>query len=335
MNLKKYIVRYGWFVLLLLIAIYYLIFRYNSGTIKPSSKDFAVKDTSSITTIVLTQDSVNISLDRTEKGWLINNSFNARPNSVQSFLNVIARLDTRSPLPKSVSDSLFEVMDLSGINVKIYADSRIIIEYKIYSTNALGLGTIGKLNDSKLGFALQLRGFKDDIYSLFILDPEYWKSNKLFIANINQISKIDVEIPEKPEKSFSITLDEKDIKLRATYFDKNLERFDTARVVNFIMNLTDLSYEKLLSKSSVEDKAAIVLSEPNQIFTITLRNMNKLVLKTYPIPIDEYRDEFGRTIKFDLNRLYISFNNDAIIAIASYMAFDPVLQDLSSFRVKN
>jgi biopolymer transport protein ExbD len=99
--------------------------------------------------------------------------------------------------------------------------------------------------------------------------------------------------------------------------------------------LSDLSYERLLNKSSAEEKAAIVLSQPEQIFTITLTNRNKIVLKTYPIPIDEYRDEFGRTVKFDLNRLYISFNNDAIIAIANYVAFDPVLKDLSSFRLKN
>lgn len=334
MNQKKHIVRYICFILLLAIAGYYLFFRYSSGTIKPSWKKFAVADTSLITTIVLSDDSTSITLSRTEKGWLLNNSFSTRTDAVRALLNVAARIDTRSPLPKSVADSLTELTKSKGINVKFMEGNSTIKEYNVYTTKTLGLGTIGKLENAPFGFSLQLLGFKEDIASLFVLDSDYWKSNKLFVADINQILKVDVEIPESPEKSFSVSINEKGIHLKATYFDKEISPFDTSRVVSFIMGLTNLSYEKILGKSSIEEHAAIVLSQPDQIFTITLANKNRLVLKTYPIPVDEYRDEFGRTVKFDLNRLYISFNNDAIVAIASYIVFDPVLKDITSFRLK-
>lgn len=335
MNIRKTAVRYSWFFALLVIAGYFLLFRYKHGTINPSIKEFAVKDTSSITSFILSNDSIKLTLNRTEKVWLLNNSYKIRSGAVQSFFNVINRLKASSPIPKSVADSLEEEIDSKGINVKVFDNENIIKEYNVYSTNTLNLGTIGKLKDADVGFTLQIIGFNDDISRLFVLDQDYWKSNKLFIADINQISKIDVEIPDNPEKSFSITLSEKNIQLKATYFDKTMDAFDTSRVVNFIMGLTNLSFDKLLNKSTLEDRAAIVLSQPSQIFTISLINKNKLVLKTYPIPIDEYRDEFGRTIKFDLNKLYISFNNDAIIAVASYLVFDPVLKDLSSFQKKH
>jgi len=335
MNLKRYLLRYIWLILLVGVALYFLLFRFSTGTIDPTEKSFAVSDTSSITDIVLSNDSTSISLNRTEKGWLLDNSYNVRLGAVQSFLNVIVRLQVRSPLPKSVSDSLVQLMDTKGLNVKIYRESTIIKEYNIFPTQTLGLNTIGRIKDVEIGFSLQLLGYKDEIFPLFVMDPDYWKSNKLFIADIKQIAKINVEIPDHPEQSFSIAITDKNIQLKATYFDERIEKFDTSRVISFILGITNLSYDKLLSKSTLADRAAIVLSQPNQIFTITLLNKNKLVLKTYPIPIDGYRDEFGRTIKFDLNKLYISFNNDAIIAIASYLVFDPVLRDLSSFRKKN
>ncbi len=335
MTIKIFIQKYLWFIALLGIAIYLYIFHFSTSTINPSSKKFAVTDTSDITSITIGNDSMLISLNRTENGWMLNNSFSTRESAVKALMNVLININAGSPLPKSVGDSLTSVVSSKGINIVIFSGKSILKEYSIHSTKTLNLGTIGMLKHSRFTFTLQMPGFKGNITSLFVLDPDYWKSNRLFIADIRQIARIDVEIPNKPEKSFSVLLDEKGIRLKASYFDRFIEEFDTTAIENFIMGLSDLSYERLLSKSSIEERAAIILSQPEQIFTITLTNSKRLVLKTYPIPVDEYRDEFGRTVKFDLNRLFISFNNDDIIAIATYVVFDPVLKDLSSFRFKN
>lgn len=335
MNTKKLFKKYAWLFVLLCIALYFFVFRYNSGTINPASKKFAIADTSIINRIVLSNDSITVTLSRTEKGWMIDNNYTVRTDAIKALMNVISLVEIGSPVPTSVADSLVKEIKRNGQSIQIYSGDELLKEYSVLPTRTMGLGTIGKLKKYNKSFTLNLPGFKGNLASLFVINPDYWKSNRLFIADVKQITKIDVELPNHPEKSFCLTLDDRGLKLRATYFDRNIEQFDTSQVVNFIIGLTNLSYEKLLSKSSIEDRAAIVLSQPEQIFTITLTNGKKLVLKTYPMPVDEYRDEFGRTVKFDLNRLYISFNNDAIIAIATYMVFDPVLKDLSSFRLKN
>ncbi len=334
MTLRVFIRKYLWYIALIGIAIYLYLFHFSSGT-NPSNKEFAVADTSKITTITMSSDSMSISLNRIDKVWMLNNSFLIRDDAVKALMNVLTCIGAGSPVPNAVSDSLTALVTSKGIKVEIYNGEKIEKKYTILSTETLNLGTIGKLNNSRIAFTLQIPGFKGDISSLFVLDPDYWKSNRLFIADVRQIARIDVEIPNNPEKSFSVSLDEKGIQLKATYYDRYIERFDTTGVENFIMGLAGLTFERFLSKSSIEERAAIILSQPEQIFTITLTNNKRLVLKTFPIPVDEYRDEFGRTVKFDLNRLYISFNNDAILAIATYMVFDPVLKDLSSFGMKN
>jgi hypothetical protein len=335
MNTKTVIKKYLWLVILVCIALYFLIFQYKSGTINPSSKNFAIADTTSIDKIILSNDSIIITLNRGEKGWLLNNSFTTRSDAIRVLMNVLTLIEIKSPLPKVVSDSLTQLVSSKGLNIELYNGDKSLKKYSVISTNTFGLGSIGKLKNSRIAFTLQLPGFKGNLAKVFVLDPDYWKSNRLFIADVSQLSRIDVEIPNNPEKSFSVSLDSNGIHLKATYFDKNIVQFDTSSVVGFVLGLTRLSYEKVLNKSTLEDRAAIVLSQPEQIFTITLLNGNRLVLKTYRIPVDEYRDEFGRTVKFDLNRLYISFNHDAILAIATYMVFDPVLRDISSFRLKN
>jgi hypothetical protein len=335
MTLSAFIRKYLWYIVLLVIGIYLFLSHFGAGTINPSNKKFAVIDTAKITTITLGNDSMSISLNRVNNVWMLNNSSLIREDAVKAMMNVLTRIEAGSPLPRVVCDSLTSAVALKGTKVEIYSGEKVVKSYSILSTSTMNLGTVGKLNNSRIAFTLQIPGFKGDIASLFVLDPDYWKSNRLFIADINQIVRIDVETPNSPEKSFSVSLDEKGIHLKATYYDRNIERFDTVSVENFIMGLTGLTFERLLSKSSLEERAAIVLSQPEQIFTITLTNKKRLVLKTFPIPVDEYRDEFGRTVKFDLNRLYISFNNDAILAIATYMVFDPVLKDLSSFGMKN
>jgi len=335
MTVPVFIRKYIWFIALFVIAIYLYFYHFNSGTINPSNKEFAVTDTSSITSITLGNDSTMIKLSRTNMGWMLNDNIKTRDDAIKALLTVITRINAGVPVSKIVHDSLTSSLESNGTKVNIYSGENVVKSYTIGTTKTLNLGAIGKLKRSRIAFTIQIPGFRGDVSSLFVLDPDYWKSNRLFIADISQIARIDVETPNNPEKSFSVSLDEKGIHLKASYFDSNIEKFDTARLANFIICLTDLSFEKLLGKSSTEERAAIVMSQPDQIFTITLTNNIKLALKTYPIPVDEYRDEFGRTVKFDLNRLYISFNNDAIIAIANYTAFDPVLKDISSFRIKN
>jgi hypothetical protein len=334
MTINVFIRKYLWFVVLIGIAIYLYFFHFSSGTIDPSSKKFAIVDTSKVTSISISRDSTIISLNKTSRGWIFNNGISTRENSVEALMNVLISIDAGSPLPRAITDSLSSVIESEGIKVEIYCGEDLEKSYSVLFTSKFNIGAIGKLTTSSKGFMLHIPGFKGDIISLFVLDPDYWKSNKLFIAEINQIASIGVEIPNNPEKSFLVSLDENGIQLKSTYFDKNIEGFDKVAVENFIMGLTNLTFERFLSKTSPEERAAILLSQPEQIFTITLTNSKKLVLKTYPIPVDEYRDEFGRTIKFDLNRLYISFNNDAILAVATYMVFDPVLKDISSFRLK-
>ena len=335
MTVKLFIQKYLWYIALLGTAIILILFRFSSGTVNSSNKKFAVTDTSKITNITIGNDSMSISLNRTGNVWMLNNSSLVRDDAVKALMNVLINLSAGSPLPKVVCDSLTSMVEIKGTKIELYNGKDVLKSFSILSTKTLNLGAIGKLEKSRIAYTLQIPGFKGDIASLLLIEPDYWKSNRLFIAEINQISNIDVETPNSPEKSFSVSLDEKGIHLRATYFDRNIDRFDTVSVQDFIMGLTDLTFERLLSKSSTEERAAILLSQPEQIFTITLTNSKRLVLKTFPIPVDEYRDEFGRTVKFDLNRLYISFNNDAILAIATYMVFDPVLKDLSNFGIKN
>jgi len=119
MTARIVIKRYLWLLVLFGIAIYFFIFHNKSGTINPASKSFSITDTSSINKIILSNDSVTITLNRTDKGWLLNNSFTTRADAIKALMNVLTLIDIGSPLPKVVSDSLSALTSSKGLRVEV------------------------------------------------------------------------------------------------------------------------------------------------------------------------------------------------------------------------
>lgn len=299
-------------------------------------KDFAVADTASITSIAFANDTINITLSAGEQGWMLNGSNTVNANALNAIKNVLYNLQAKAPIPTSISDSLKKTIARNGLLVTLWAQDRVIREFYIYPTTKFNIGCVGLIKGCKQGYILELPGFKGDIAKLFVVHPDYWKSNRILPRGIETISQVDVEIPDAPEKSFRLSFDSRrNVTLRAIYFNQRIAAFDTAAAKRFVTRLTGLSYERVAHFAADEDRVALLMSQPTRIFTIKFNDSTNLVIKTYPMPVDEHLDEFGRTVNFDLNRLYVSLHGDSTIVVATYMVFDPVLKDIVNFKIKN
>jgi len=299
-------------------------------------KGFAVADTAAITTIVFANDTVDITLSAGEQGWMLNGTNTVNTNALCALKNVLCNLRPKAPIPTSVSDSLVETIARNGLLVTLKSENRVIREYYIYPTTKFNMGCAGLIKGSKQGYILELPGFRGDIAKLFVVDTDYWKSNRILPRGFETISRVDVEIPDAPEKSFRLSFDSRrNVTLRAIYYNQRIAGFDTAAAKRFVKRLTGLSYERVAQFAADEDRVALLMSQPTRIFTIKFNDSTSLVIKTYPIPVDEHLDEFGRTVNFDLNRLYVSLPSDSTITVATYMVFDPVMKDIADFRIKN
>src|ERR1700722_274451 len=109
--------------LLLAIAAVVLIMTNRKSTIKDALKDFAIKDTASITKIFMTDKTPSqVTLTKQAPGqWTVNGKFAVRNDAVNTLLETIALIDVRAPVAKSAYNTVVKTLSSSGMKVEIYS----------------------------------------------------------------------------------------------------------------------------------------------------------------------------------------------------------------------
>lgn len=334
--MPKLIKKYWWFLILVALSGYFFFSKLQNTTINDRFKNFAIRDINEISTISINYDTISFFLSKVENGWLVNNSQLARPDAVEAMLFLLSRIEATSPLPVSVADSLIDLLNSKGLQVKIGNQKRVIREYRVFSTSTLGLGGIGILKGSKYAFRLGVPNYNDNIVELFFTNPSMWIENSINIAGIKKVMAVEVEIPEEPEKSFRIDSDEnEENRLIDLFYGKPAKSFDNDRVNRYLSSIQNITLTRIEKQLTSEEIGAILYSQPDFIITLYYDGAAKQEVRFYPIPVDEYIDEFGRAIRFDLNRLNVLLNNDnSTIYETKYLDIHPILKDISFFNPK-
>ena len=125
----KYIIS---ILLVIPIALWFLL-RSDSSTLTEKETGFAVSDTSTITKIFIADKKSNqVTLKRTNKGWVINNKFDSNPKLVEGLLGSMQRLKVKAPVPIVARDNVIKRLASIGVKVEVYETSyRINISEKL------------------------------------------------------------------------------------------------------------------------------------------------------------------------------------------------------------
>jgi len=327
------IFRYWWFFALVAIAVYLLFFRMGNGTMSRTERAFAISDTAAITKIIMASGSQSVALERVGNQWLSQQNSSISHKVMATFLVALSRIETGAPVPSAVADSIISTIYSAGTQVKLYSGSRVIRSFRVMATSMLDMGTIGLVDGAKRPFALRVAGSKGVAADFFIANPSFWRGNTLAPFNGEPVAKVDVDVIRNPELSFSVVT-QPNIALRNLYHNTAVAPFDTMAVKRFLKALADITLERFEFETDAQTVAAVKLSEPEHMLNAQTTDGRMVTIRTYPIPVDEYLDEFGRPVKFDLDRIYVSVNADSTLYIVRYVAIHPILKDLSAFIPK-
>ena len=333
MKIKRLVFRYWWFIVLLLVAGYYLARNKVDDFKENQEKVFSVDRVESIHSVKLIQGDNLILVERTNDGWLINNSFYASIDAVEALLRVVSRIRATSPIPLSVKDSLIPQIESNGIEVSISSQNNVLKNYHIHYTSTMKLGSVGMLSEASNAFKLNLPRYQGDITSLIKLNPAYWKTNKLAVPSIGDIQYLEIDFPKEPEKSFRLDFSE-ETKPRLYDISQGaiVSNYNSQKMSSFINELSSLTYSDIATGLSKTERKIVLDSQPDTKLTFNMTKNRSYVLKIYPVPVDEYKDELGRTVKQDPDRLYVSQSNDNNIYIIKYIDAHTILRDLSYFE---
>ncbi len=346
---RKYLIILALTIILIITALF-LVFNRGTGTFKDHDKEFAVKDTATITKVFLAdKKNRTVLLEKVGAGdWLVNGTYKARNSGVNLLLETFTHLVPKYPVPKSAHDNVVALLATSSVKVEIYQvvyridlfGLRLFPHEKLTKTYYVGgatqdnMGTFMLMEGADVPFVVQLLGFRGYVAPRYSTLEKDWRDHTVFRKSLAEIRQVIMEIPLEPENSYKVIKENRDLKLIKLQTNEAFKQYDTLRLLNFLTAFADIRYEALLNDMEQHRKDSIIHSTPKNILTVVDTKGDSTTIITYFKPNDnQAMDVKGNLYVNDLDRLYALINNKKDFVLIQYYVFDKVLRPLSYFTV--
>lgn len=345
---NKYVI----IIVVILAAVAMVLVMTNTGkTFKRSSSDFAVDDTSNVTTIFMSDKNNNtVKMTRTLPGtrWTVNDKYPGHKFNIDMLLETMLNLQVKEPVPMAARNNIIRELSVNSVKVEIYqwvyridfAGMRMFPHEKLTKVYYVGgatrnnLGTFMLMQDADEPYVTYLPGLRGFISPRFMPIEKYWRDYSVFKTNIREISSVRLEFPTAPEHSFLIAnKDGGSIELVSLKENKILGGYDTLRVMNFLAAFRNINFEALLDDFDKHRKDSILASTPFSIITLTDTAGRINMIKTFHKPaVSDQAEYIGRPAPYDLDRAYALVNDGRDFVLIQFYVFDKVLKPLEYFR---
>lgn len=276
-------------------------------TLRGDAYDFTVRDTASVTRLFFADKSGNqVVLNRTEKGWKVNDKYDAQPVMVNNMLYTLDKMRIKMPVSLASHDNVITRMAGTNTKVEVYqVVPRINLFNKIKlfphekRTKVFYIGDITQDNNGTYvlkegadkAYIVHLHGFRGFISSRFSANIEDWRDHKVFCCNINEIASIKLEFNNDPENGFIVNAKGDYSYEMFSLTDGSRIDLDTVKVINLFTSFNDARFEAFLSDITKQRRDSIINSPYLERLTVTTKDGEESVVRTYTMKINA--DAFG------------------------------------------
>jgi hypothetical protein len=331
-----------WIFLLVLIALgllaWMLHLRSSPSTLARPLSDFAIKDTSRVDRIFISdQTGRSIDLRRTNDGWTVNDVYKAKQHDVDLLLRTFVRVEVRSPVPKSTEATVLRTMAVASKRVEIYEGGR-----KPSKTWIIGHGTkdhfgtyaileTAEEGRSDVPFILGMSGFTGILGPRFHTMLDDWRRTEVFaFADLHQIAEVEVEHPQVPRESYRIqNLGRGEV--RMTDLQGNPMEFDTILVQGALLPFERLNYEYIERQIDPYRKDSLLNTSPNHIIRVTTRDGGKDEMKIWYMPYKGEEGQWDPQKLHDQVRMH-ALVQDSLLVVVQRHLFDRLVQPASALK---
>ncbi|HRS53915.1 MAG TPA: DUF4340 domain-containing protein [Bacteroidales bacterium] len=340
-------------ILLLILTTIILYLSDNRSTLNKYESNFAIKDSSSVTKIFLTDKENNkIVLTKKQPGyWILNQTYIANTDLVNILLKTLISLDAKAKVAKAEHNNVIRRMAAIGIKVEIYQQVyRIFINdkfkwfpyekltkiYYVGDATKDNLGTYMLMQGAKHPYIVQIKGFNGFLYTRYSTKEEDWRDHTIFNHKLANIKTITLEFPDNPNESWILNnLNNKKFELYQLNNHKIIEDVDTLKIMEYLGSFNNVKFESFLNNMDNKIKDSILNSTPWHILTLTDINQNKYIIKTFHKKAATGEvDLKGNPVIWDRDRLYALINNKDFVII-QFFVFDKILRPLNFFKLNN
>ena len=337
-------------VIFLVLIVTVLLLTNSTTTFKRSLSDFAVDDTSNITTLFMSDKNNNtLKMTRTLPGnkWIINDKYPGQKFNIDMLLETMLNLKVKAPVPLAARNNIIKELSVNSVKVEIYQwvhridflgirlfpHEKLTKVYYVGGATQNNLGTFMLMQHSSDPYVTYLPGLRGFVSPRYMPIEKYWRDYTVFKKNVHEIASIKVEFPAIPEQSFIVRNNhDRSLELVSITDKKKIDNFDTLKLMNFLSAFRNINFEALLNDMDKHIKDSILSTIPFTIITLTDTNGIVRTIKTFHKQgADGETDYKGKPVPYDLDRAYALVNDGNDFTLIQFFVFDRILKPMKYF----
>lgn len=299
-----------------------------SSTLSEDARNFKFRDTASITKIFMAdKNGKQCTVERTSKGWMVNNKFYVRPDAILTLLETIKNVEVKRPVARQAKEGTLKVLAYKAIKVEIYVKNKLVKQYYVGHETPDGEGTHMLLTDEESGknyddpFVVFIPGFTGFLNTRYIVEEKHWRDLSVINFTPDKIKNITYTNFEKPDSTFQITLaDTRTFQLKDA---KGSEiEFDELKMKQYLAYFQNLNAEAIFTTTDKPVADSLSKAKPFAEFAITDKNNQLFTCGFYYKSPPTFKNaEYGVKYKYDPDRLYVNFDSKKEWAVIQYYVF--------------
>lgn len=239
-------------------------------TLDVESTNFSVKDTAAIDMIELSNmkgGSVTLKRDNNEN-WIVNDEYQANGNKIQTLLTTIKEVEVKSPVPLNSRKNVIKSLAAKNIQIDIHKDGDLVRSYFVGHQTPGEMGTYMAMNnEEKKPYITHIPGFYGYLTPRYFVNPEKWRTKKIFSFNPVAIQEVAVRYTNNPEASFNLNIQGSgQFSISNPETGESLKKTPAKPVKKYLVRFKDILCESALK------------GDKNQVMLDSLQNMQPNVV---------------------------------------------------------
>jgi hypothetical protein len=328
--MRKLIVLIAFLILVITLGFYAKSLVENQGKSDTELIEFAVKDTSSVDKIIISDAYSNtIELVRSEKKWTDASGECVTQENVHFILDALKNIEFKAYLAKEAQANFNKKLVTQHTKVEIFQNGEWVKTWYIGPPSQDHYGQIMLLDSKEAGKSdipvmMSIRGVKGIIEPRFFADKRSWKCTNIFAVPLEKIAKVDVKIMTDPRLSFSVT--KVGSILSVFQAGKKLVNADNSMTFRYLQNYKKIHYDLANFELSKRQVDSVKHTKPFSTISLYETTGKKTHLRLFTLKSNETsKNEYGEVLNIDLNKFWCELPNGELVK-CQYFVFDPLLK---------
>lgn len=333
-------------IIVLIVISIFSVLSYSKGTYNDKIKNFAVEDTARVTKIFLAnKNNRTVLLERPLGGsWTVNQKYDASVPMMQLFLETIARIRVKNPVPQKSTEFILKRMSANSTKIEIYETlyridfwgmkyfphEKMTRCYYVGDPTQDNLGTFMLMDGAERPFVVYLPGLRGFVSTRYNVMEKDWRSHQLINLNAPDIASVSIDFQQEPYHSFAIHVDQNQISFQSLDPKYQPKVVDTLKVFNFLNSFKNINFETILNGEMDSLRLdSIIHTTPMQILTLKTKSGDQSSFRLYPI-LSPYETNAEGVMEPNKDRFYICTETGDLL-LAQYFVFDKILRKRDYF----